>query len=121
MTGRTETIKLGGVDYVVGPMTLGQMRVIGVGTARWRLSKGQYKDDPVAAEQNWYQGTIEMVAAALGKSQQDVNQLVGITLQELLEANAAIIRVSGLEPEKKVDDGYPKMGEDQGAKETING
>jgi hypothetical protein len=87
------TIKLGGEDFPVEPLTLGQLRAIGIGGARMRPVAGA---DPAKAEEAWYDGTIEVLCAALKKKPDEIKAIAGVTLDQLLEANKEIFKISGL-------------------------
>lgn len=98
----TTTITLGGQAFTVGPLTLSQMRQVGIGGAKIRHggetvdAKGKKGYDPVAAESAWYDGTFDIISVAIGKSRAELEAMQGVTFDELFKANNAIFEVSGL-------------------------
>jgi hypothetical protein len=90
------TIRLGGRDYVVRPLTLRQLRELGVCLAKARAAP----PDPAAAEKLAYDNMVETVAAALSRDNPvvtaDVILDLEVTLTELSQANMTILQHSGL-------------------------
>jgi hypothetical protein len=89
-------ITLAGRDYGIRPLTLRQLRDLGICLARGRTAP----TDAAAAEQLAYDNMIETVAAALAR---DHPAMTGeaildleVTLAELQRANLAILEHSGL-------------------------
>lgn len=110
---KTATITLAGQLYEVGPLNLGQMKQIGIGTAKWGDFDPKSPGSKAKAEDAWYEGTFDILSAALGKPRVEIESLQGVTLIELIDANAKILEASGLKSPK--EDNAPKMGEAQGA------
>jgi len=90
MTARK--ITLGGKDYEFKPLNLGQMKAVGIGSAKQQRKAS----DPAAEEANWYDGSFDVIAAALGKTVDEVMKIEGVTLPELLECNRTIFESCGL-------------------------
>ena len=84
------TIRLGGVDYAVRPLTLRQLRSVLPAFAR---AAAITADDGVDA-------AIEILAAALSRNHPDVSREMLLeteaSVQELAEAVTAVARLSGL-------------------------
>lgn len=90
MTAAPRTITLGGRDYPIAPLTLGQMR--NVGPAFTRIAG----DTPegMAAQITVIHAAISAADPTIKVS--DVDALVGVTLYELTAAIAAIAELIGL-------------------------
>lgn len=85
-------ITLGGKDYPFKPLTLGQMKAVGIGSAK----KTRKVTDPSAEEGNWYDGTFEIIAAGTGMTLDQVTKLEGVKLNELIDASRTILDECGL-------------------------
>lgn len=85
-------VTLGGSDYEFEPLTLGQMRAIGIGSAKMQRKTV----DTVTEEANWYEGTFEIIAAATGKKLEEIVAIRGVRLGELIAANRLILDACGL-------------------------
>jgi hypothetical protein len=105
---RKGTIELGSVSYGVGPMTLSQMRELGIGSMRMITS---FTDDKVANEVAWYDSTFEMLGFVLVKTPEEIGALTGVNFEQLQAARAEILRVAGLVPDKKETAPQGKAGE----------
>ncbi|HXP29711.1 MAG TPA: hypothetical protein VN832_01385 [Stellaceae bacterium] len=92
------TLTFGGQDFTVRPLTIGQLRAVGVGAAKLR----QTADDPVAAEGAWYDAMAEIISAALRRDHPEMTVEAVLALEadvpRLVEANRVILRLSGLVP-----------------------
>jgi hypothetical protein len=89
-------LTFGARDYAIRPLTLGQLRAIGIGAARLRSLPA----DPAAAEAQWYDCMAEIVAAALQRDHPEMTIESVLALETdlpgLLAANRAILELSGL-------------------------
>ncbi|MDB5405676.1 MAG: hypothetical protein JWL84_588 [Rhodospirillales bacterium] len=87
-------ITLAGTDYEIRPLTLGQLRTLGIGL------RTPYSEDPAKAEGDAYDRMVANVAAALSRGNPDMTAEAifesEITLAELNAANRAILEHSGL-------------------------
>jgi hypothetical protein len=92
------TLVFGSREYTIRPLTIGQLRAIGIGAAKLR----QPAQDPVAAEGAWYDSMAEIISAALMRDHPEMttDAVLGLEsdVQRLLEANRSILRLSGLVP-----------------------
>lgn len=118
MSDEDRTVTLGGQPYVIAPIDLGTLKVIGMGSAR--MQSAPPSADAVVKEAGWYEGTFQVLAAALKKPMEDILKIENVTLQELLTANRKILMVTGLAvvPAKTTtnSNGVPKPpGESEGA------
>ena len=84
--------------FTIRPLTIGQLRAIGIGAAKLR----QAPDDPVSAEAAWYDGMAEIISAALIRDHPEMTVAAVLDLEadvpRLIEANRTILRLSGLVP-----------------------
>lgn len=97
MAGATSLV-FGGREFTVRPLTIGQLRAIGVGAAKLR----QRPEDPVAAEARFYDAVAEIISAALLRDHPEMTPEAVLGLEadvpRLVEANRIILRLSGLVP-----------------------
>ena len=108
MTDDRKKVTLGGKDYDIKPIDLGTMREIGLGSATMQSTA---PGDVVAKEGAWYDGTFQVLSAALKMKLEDVTKIEGVTIQELVEANKKIFLLTGLVVAKAE---RPKPGEAAG-------
>lgn len=87
----TKTITLGTTTLSVVPVTLGVMREIGIGAA----VQAQITDI-VARERNWYNGTSMALAAATGKTVEEIEAIPNVVRPQLIEALDTVYRISGI-------------------------
>lgn len=85
-------VTLGGTEREVKPLTLGQMKAIGIGSAKIKRPAQSAEQE----EANWYDGVFDILAAALQMSLEEVQKIEGVTLKELLDAQRAILDACGL-------------------------
>ena len=104
------TISLAGSAYPISPLTLGQLKAVGVGNAR--VIESFKKLDVVEREAAWFDGAYEVIAAATGLSLEEVLTLPGVKRPELTEALRAIYDECGMLAKK--EDQTP-AGEEAGA------
>ena len=104
------TLKFGDRTFTVRPLTLGQLRAIGVGSARIRTLPA----DPIDAEAAWYDTNFEILAAALGRDYPEMTPEAVRGLETdfrgLLETSSAILRLSGLIPSGEAKAGATSTG-----------
>ena len=101
------TITLGGLNYTVGPFNLGQLKAIGIGSIK-AMSQGA--KTPAEAEEAWYDGVIEVIGVAIGKTNEEMLALSGVTRDELIDSSRAIYKLNGLLMKTKEEGGKP-LGE----------
>ena len=85
-------VTLGGVEREIKPLTLGQMKAVGIGAAK----NSRPASDPAVIEANWYDSVFDVLAAAMSVSVEDIQKIEGVTLKELIEAQRAILDSCGL-------------------------
>jgi hypothetical protein len=108
-------VTLGTQELTVRPITLGVMKRLGMGAAKQRHAGAngmKREDDWAKAEGEWYDGTMEILSAGLGKTVAELEAIENVTFDQLNAANLRVLVVSGLatEPAKK-----PTTGEATGA------
>lgn len=94
---KTATITLGDQNYEVGPLTLAQLREIGVGSAELLGPQGT---TPAEIETEWYNSTFKIIGVAIGKTSEEIEQLEGVVRPQLLDAQRTIWLLSGIVKEK---------------------
>lgn len=107
---RKATIVLGGEGYEIGPLKLGQLKRIGIGSASLIAPSGAGAS---AREEEWYTDIIGIIACAMGKTPEELEALLSVTRPELIEASTKIFLLTGLVPAKAKE--APKLGEGEGA------
>lgn len=108
MTTEQKTVTLGGQQVPIVPLTLGLLKRIGVGNAKMQSGKG----DVISEETAWYDGAREVLSAATGKKVEELDAMVGVTIQELTLAVREVFLLTGLVVEK--EGGAKKPGEGNG-------
>ena len=101
-----DTIRLGDQDFEIVPLTIGHMRKIGVGSAKF----ARPTTDPAERENNWYDGTLDILAAATGKPRAEFEAMPAIPVEQLIEANAKIFELSKLRTRKVDEPGEAAAG-----------
>lgn len=109
---KTAKISLGDEQYTVGPLTLAQLRAIGVGSADLANS---VSEDPIETERKWYTTTFQIISDAIGKPVAEVEEIKGADRPQLFEAQRKIFILTGLIKEKEDAKDKPP-GEAEGAR-----
>jgi hypothetical protein len=118
------SVTLGGKQFPIKPITLGQMKRIGIGGSRIQqlamIGKpgidGNLVEvpDTLKREENFYSGSIEVLSGGLGLDVAAVEAIEGVTLAELLVATKTIFTLCGLIT-APTPDGNKIVGEGTGA------
>lgn len=118
------SVTLGGKQFPIKPITLGQMKRIGIGGSRIQqlamIGKpgidGRLIEAPdtIKREENFYSGSFEVLSAGLGMEVAAVEALEQVTLAELMEATKTIFTLCGLIT-APTPDGNKIVGEGTGA------
>lgn len=123
MTTNTDSVTLGGRTFPIRPLTLDEIKAVGIGAAKQRQAIASQTDgaDWAAAEGKWYDATFEVIAAATGTKVEDLRALPGSNFDELCKAYRACLIRAGLLSEKEKKDGSNKLGEGNGAQPATTG
>lgn len=106
----TSTITLGDKEFSVGPLTLKQLRLIGMGGAELANPSGKTAGEK---EYDWYSTTYKIIAAATGLDVSQIEDMVDVTRPQLFEAQRLIFKITGLIDDKKENN--TPSGEGEGA------
>lgn len=125
--GERPFVILGGAKFPIQPLTLGLLKRIGIGAAKQQqrvyfgtpgvaTPAGAMLVDTVATEANFYEGTVQILAEALGKKVAEVEAIPNVVLSELTLAVKEIFRVTGLMRDDSTPSKAPTpSGEETGA------
>lgn len=118
----TTTIRFGGQDYTIRALTFGQMRDVGIGSAK----ATRKTDNPADREADFFNSALEVIRAALSRDNPEMtlDKIIATetTFQEIVDAHRAILGHAGLIANKPADaapdGGEPVEGEVTAAAST---